>query len=111
MGYCSILMICFKAQISIITTSAYAAGMGKICLFSGCGITMTSLSVNNGRDETWVRNLGDGVTCSRYLPALSLAKAHKGSGGRKCEITALAESVSAGCEPTCRQIESDKIRF
>lgn len=62
MGYCSILMICFKAQISIITTSAYAAGMGQICLFSGCGITMTSLSVNNSRDETWVRNLGDGVT-------------------------------------------------
>lgn len=62
MGYCSIPMICFKAQISIITTSAYAAGMRQICLFSGCGITMTSLSVNNGRDETWVRNLGDGVT-------------------------------------------------
>lgn len=62
MGYCSILMICFKAQISIITTSAYAACLGQICLFFGCGITMMGLSVNKGRDETWARNLGDGAT-------------------------------------------------
>lgn len=55
-------MICFKAQISIITTSAYAACMGQICLFSGCGITMTGLSVNNGWDEPWVRSPGDGTT-------------------------------------------------
>lgn len=54
-------MICFKAQISIITTSAYAACMGQICLFSGCGITMTGLSVNNDQGETWVRNTGEGT--------------------------------------------------
>lgn len=41
-------MICFKAQISIITTSTYAGYTGQICLFFGCGLTMTCLSVNNG---------------------------------------------------------------
>lgn len=79
-------MICFKAQTSIITTSAYAACTGQICLFSGCGITMTGLSVNNIRDETWVRNLGDGATqltmfACRVVPGGSRRKQQGGGVG------------------------------
>lgn len=95
MEYCSIPMICCKAQISIIATSTYAGYTGQICLFIGCGLTMTCLRVNNG----WVGGGPGRETCDNATHQLTTLRpvAHRATGTLRCGAQLWLRCFSCFC--------------